>query len=416
MQIQKPSFTTCSPVPSAEKGYVLVLDIGTTGIKAFVFDSQLQIVSKAYQKIFKFRPKRGWVEQDPCEIVQSAKVVMKRSIRESKIAASSILGVGITNQRESTLAWDQKTGRPIYPVIGWEDTRTRTQCNKRKDQYQAIFGSLTGLTLDAYFSASKMEWILEHVSKATTLLRQNRLRFGTIDSWILSQLCEGQSHLTDETNAARTLLFDIKRCVWSEELCNIFSVPMNVLPHVQYSRSCFGYLSKQILGVRLPIMAVCGDQQASTYAALCTLKNQSLHATKITYGTGVFIVQVLGRRFALHPPFFTTLVPAIGGETCYALEGKIEGSGEMVDRLLSDLPKLFVYFQKLSVRVQKSLAYLPYTPSNIVVDGGIARDGSLVEILEKKTGIPACLQNPYDGTALGCALLTFESANTHKDL
>jgi glycerol kinase len=233
--------------------------------------------------------------------------------------------------------------------------------------------------------------------------------FGTVDTWLLWNLCAGRPHVTDETNAARTVLFDIQDFCWSDRLLQIFGIPRGILPTVLPSRGVFGILKQDVLGARVPVLAVCGDQQASTYAAMRVQHINKAVVTKVTYGTGVFVVQVLGRHFALHPPFFTTLVPAIGMGSFYALEGKIEGSAQTVDRLLSNIPKLFRYFRQLTKQVRGLVKKFPVKPSEIVVDGGIARDGYIVEIQQEILGIPACLQDPFDGTALGCALLVWDA-------
>jgi glycerol kinase len=411
MQTPKPSFKICSPLFKKRRGFVLVLDAGTTGVKAFVFDGNCQIVAKAYQKISKSHPKTGWVEQDPYEIVRASKAVLKKVA--SVVDVSDIKGMGVTNQREATVVWNRHSGKPVYPVIGWEDTRTRRVCVKMRQLHGTFIRQRTGLNVDSYFSASKIKWILDHASHA-----QN-LAFGTIDSWLLWNLCEHHPHITDETNASRTLLFDIHTRQWNQKLLRLFGVPNSLLPSVLPSRAHFGALAKEILGREIPIVAVCGDQQASTYAAMRAYpKNRFTlvaagpsprpHTTKVTYGTGTFLVQVLGKTFSLSPSFFTTLVPAIVDGSCYALEMKIEGSGETVDRLLKNPPKLGAYFRKLSGKVNRLIVQLPRKPQRIVVDGGVARNGFVVEIQQKITGIPACLQSPYDGTALGCALLVWD--------
>lgn len=411
MHPSKPYFSSCSPAIKPRNGFVVVLDVGTTGVKAFIFNGSFQIVEKAYLPLQKKRPKRGWVEQDPHEILRSSRLVLKKAIAKSGIDPRTIKGMGITNQREATILWDKKTGRTVYPVIGWEDTRTRARSAVLRKKHFSEVAQKTGLLIDSYFSATKIRWILENVPKAKTLLAQDRLLFGTIDTWLIWNFCDERPHVTDETNASRTLLFDIRRKQWATELLDLFGVPKDLLPQVLPSRSVFAHLSTSLLGGRIPILAVCGDQQASTYAAMRVGSKRPKIVTKVTYGTGVFIVQLLGKSFAWHPPFFTTLVPALGKGSAYALEAKIEGSGETVDRLLSDWPRLLFYFRRLAKQVKLMIDQLPISPEKIVVDGGIARDGYVVEIQQEALGIPACLQTPFDGTALGCALLIWDAVD-----
>lgn len=406
MKIPKPSFKTCSPHVEPQKGSVLVLDVGTTGIKAFVFDGTCRVLAKSYRKISKTRPRRGWVEQDPAEILRASVAVIRRALRDSKITPSTIRGVGITNQREAAVLWDKQTGKPAYPIIGWEDTRTRAFCRSFSKQDQQTVREATGLPIDSYFSASKIHWILDHVPEARKLMDAGRLAFGTIDSWLLWNLCDGRPHVTDETNAARTLLFNIRSRHWDKALLRLFGIPVSVLPTALRSRSHFGALKEDVIGSPIPVLAVCGDQQASTYAAIRSAS--SSHAVKVTYGTGVFVVQVLGGRFATHPPFITTLVPDIHG-TSFAVEGKVEGSGESVEQLLQNPVKLRAFLRRLAVKADGYIKQLPRKPQGIVIDGGIARDGIIVELQERVSGTPTCLQATYDGTALGTALLVWDA-------
>ena len=411
MNIQTTSFKHCSVPPVQSKGFVCVLDVGTTGIKAFVFDEHLSVRAKAYQKIKKVSPKNGWVEQDPQEILRVSKQVLKRAVQDSGVKTRMIKAVGITNQREATMLWDQKTGKPVYPVIGWEDTRTRAHCVSLRKTFQDDVRKQTGLSIDPYFSASKIQWILSNVDRAKRLLENNQLLFGTLDTWLLWNLCEGRPHQTDQTNASRTLLFDIQRKTWSQELLELFAIPASILPTVVSPRSRFGVINKELLGVRIPVLAVCGDQQASTYAAMRAQPTSRQSVTKVTYGTGVFLSQVIGKTFKLQKSFFTTLVPAVGKGVSFALEAKVEGSGKGVDKVLGDVPKMLRFFSRLVKKVDGLIQQLPTKPKDIVVDGGIARDGYIVEIQQEQTKIPACLQSTYDGTALGCALLVWDQVD-----
>ena len=403
MKIQKPSFKTCSPRVESRKGAVLILDVGTTGIKAFVFDGKCQVLTKSYRKISKIRPRRGWVEQDPKEILRVSISVLRQTLKDSGVSPSAIQGMGITNQREATVLWDRRTGKPVYPIIGWEDSRSRHYCRSFSKQDQKYVRQATGLPIDSYFSATKIHWIFQNFPEMSKLAEAGRLAFGTIDSWLLWNLCEDRPHRTDETNAARTLLFNIRTRRWDEKLLNLFGVPPSVLPSVFPSRSSFGTLDKGVVGTRVPVLAVCGDQQASTYAAIRSGRSSS-KTIKVTYGTGVFLAQVIGKSFRLRQPFLTTLTPDTIG-TSFALEGKLEGSGEAVNLLLKNPTGLHAYLKKLSVRVDGLIRQLPVQPIGIVIDGGGERDGIIVTLQEQSSGIPACLQATYDGTALGTALL-----------
>jgi len=383
------------------RGFVLVLDAGTTGIKAFVFDGKGRVRAKVYQRIAKHTPRRGWVEQDPMEILRVSRSLLRRAVRQARVRLREVRGVGITNQREATIVWEPETGKPVYPVIGWEDTRTRALCARLSRQAGDTVRRLTGLTIDSYFSATKLRWIFDHT-------HTKDLRFGTMDTWLAWNLCKGRPHVTDETNASRTLLFDIRAKRWSRELIRLFGVNDASLPRVLPSRAWFGLLKKEVIGRPVPLLALCGDQQASTYAALRSQPASRRSVTKVTYGTGVFVVQAAGKRFFLRDGFFTTLVPALGKGSAYALEAKIEKSGERVDRLLDDRPKLAAYFKSLSSQVRRIVKRLPAAPKELVVDGGIVRDSELAAIQQQTLGLSVCVQPTFDGTALGCALLIWD--------
>lgn len=388
---------------------MLVLDAGTTGIKAFVFDGECRVVSKAYQKIKKTRPRLGWVEQDPSEILRAAISVMREAVKISNVSAKKIVGFGITNQREATVMWDRKTGKSVYPIIGWEDARTKRFCRAIEKKVGERVRSLTGLRVDSYFSASKIRWVLDNVPVARDLVSEKRLAFGTIDSWLLWNLCEGHPHVTDETNASRTLLYNIKERKWDDWLIDLFGAQTSILPLVFQSRSDFGLLAKDIVGVAIPVLAVCGDQQSSMYAA-SRARGGGEFATKVTYGTGSFIMQHAGNKFISREPFFTTLTPG-AHETIFAFEGKVEGSGEGVARALNNPSALRKYLESLARKVAVKIKQLPTIPKMIVADGGAARDGIVVELQQSISRTPVCLQQTYDGTALGTVLLVWDKIN-----
>lgn len=395
-----------NPKKFSKTCFVLVLDVGTSGIKAFVFDNQLRIKARAYKKIHKFRPRRGWVEQDPQEILHVSRFVLRKVIKDSDVDLKKICGLGITNQREATVVWNRKTSKPVYPIIGWEDDRTSMFCSKFKKTHGDSIRKMTGLMVDPYFSASKIRWILQNVSN------KKDLAFGTIDSWLIWNLCDGHPHVTDETNASRTLLFDIQKRKWSEGLLELFEIPKEILPKVLPSRAKFGKLKKEMLGFGCWVLGVCGDQQASAYAAIRSRPAPQKIVTKVTYGTGVFVVQTL-KQFVIQSNFFTTLIPTRDGSG-FALEGKIEKSGQTVTNLLSQHKKLHAYFEILAKNVDKLIKKLPMRPEEIVVDGGIIRDDAITEIQSKISKIPVVKLPIYDGTALGTAQLVFDQLLTKQ--
>lgn len=382
----------------------LVLDVGTTGVKAFLFNEKLEQIGKAYETYPVRSKKRGWVEQDPKQILLASTHVLRRVTHESKLPTTAIINVGITNQRETTVLWDSETGNPIYPAIVWQDERTKATCRSLSKKNH-IVREMTGLHIDPYFSATKIAWILKHVPRAKTLLAKERLYFGTIDTWLMFHLCAHHPHLTDITNAARTLLFDIRTKRWSDELCALFGVPMNILPNVQPSISSFGTLRESVVGRPIPVSAVCGDQQSSFYA--CASSTSSRPKTKITYGTGVFVSQELGTEFSLADGYFTTLVPR-GKTSAYALEAKVCVSGPDVEKRLDDPKALRTYLYQLAKKTDVYIKKLPKKPKEIIIDGGSSRDGLILPIQEDVSGISTTPLESYDGTALGIAMMLVE--------
>jgi glycerol kinase len=381
------------------KTSVLVLDIGTTTIKAFVFDKEMRVLGQAKAKPSKSRPQTGWVEQDPLEIITLAKQVLKEVVQTAKVKPADIASFGITNQRETVIAWDSKTGKPLYPAIVWEDTRTRDACTGLK-QYSKDIVAKTGLPIDPYFSATKINWLLQQPEVAKSL-KNKTLLVGTIDSWALWNLSANNTHATDYTNASRTLLFNIKTLEWDAELMKLFSVPTSILPKALPSTSDFGVLEKKIIGAELPIRALCGDQQASQFAS-----GVSVGTTKVTFGTGIFISQSIGSEFQIRPPFFTTLIPN-DKQPWYALEAKINESGERVQELLNINADLSPLLREFSMEVNHYVRQLPVKPFELIVDGGITQAPKLVQILSEVTGIPVRTQTIPDGTPLGVAKLLF---------
>jgi glycerol kinase len=409
MPNREPSFKTCSLRLKSNNGPVLVLDVGTTGVKAFIFAGDGNIIAKAYREINKTRPQAGWVEQDPQEILTSAISVMQQALQKSGVVPTNIAGFGLTNQREATVVWNKQTGQAIYPIIGWEDTRTQEFCHNLQTQNGQRLRELTGLPVASYFSASKINWILNNVPTAREQANRGELACGTIDSWLLYHLCSGNPHLTDETNASRTLLFNLHTKQWDETLTKQFDIPLSILPQVLLSRAKFGVLKPEVIAGDIPVLAVCGDQQASLYAASQTVEAIS-PITKITYGTGSFIMQNIGQQFQLDDNFFTTLTPSSDNKgSDFALETKIEGSGEAVASVLKNPVALNEYLTTLAKQINTKLKLLPTTPKLIIADGGAARDGIIIELQQNISNIPVYLEQTYDGTALGVALLICKS-------
>jgi glycerol kinase len=390
---------------SGKVDHILVLDVGTTGIKAFVFDANFKIITRAYRPITTSRPKKDWVEQAPVEILRVSKLVMKEAVRASRIKLNHFSAFGLTNQRETVVGWDRVTGKPVYPAIVWEDRRGLDWLKGLKGTkgLKSLIQEKTGLGLDPYFSATKIQWLLANVPLARKLLLSKRLLVGTIDSWLLWNLCNDEPHLTDETNASRTLLFNLKKRDWDDELLKLFGVPREILPDVFSSGANYGFLKTEIIGAGLPVLAVMGDQQSSTYAA-----GTKKGTTKITYGTGAFLVQSLGNSFKTYPDFFTTLLPTLGSKPIFALEAKVENCAASVELVLKDSKKLKQTLLKIAHEVDKKIKKLPTKPKLIIADGGVSRDGIIIEQQSKVSGVRVVAQETFDGTALGVAKLVVE--------
>lgn len=383
------------------KNYAFVLDVGTTGVKAFVFDSTCNVIRRVYKPLRKSFPRKNWVEQDPFELLVSSRKALEEARQECGLSSGSLFGIGITNQRETTVLWDKTTGIPVSPAIVWEDTRMVAECRAWQDAFGDRVRKKTGLPIDSYFSAPKIWWILKNNAHAQKLLAERRLVFGTVDSWILWNFAEDNPHVTDYTNAARTLLFNIQTLAWDDELLDMFSIPREILPRVSHSKNTFGGLRKDILGFPLPILAVCGDQQASLYAA-----GSNLGTTKVTFGTGTFLMQVIGSAFALHEGFTTTLTGDRKQPT-YALEARIGFYGTEISDVIGDTRRLREAEQRAADMVGDHVRRLPQRPDMLVVDGGVTQDADLLRIQQDAVGIPVHRQEIFDGTALGVAKLLF---------
>jgi glycerol kinase len=405
--------------------FILVLDIGTTTAKALAFDASCRQIGRATEPLTKQKPKRGWVEQDPQMFVDVSKRLLGQVLSENGLKAADCRGLGITNQRETTILWDMETSEPIYPAIVWEDHRTKRWCERHQSLTDQIRRQ-TGLALEPYFSFSKIAWLLAHVPKAKRLFAQDFLRFGTIDTWLAWNLCENHPHVTDVTNASRTLLFDLTKNAWDEELIRVVGLSATALPRVRTSASSFGRLNvKGLEGV--PLVALCGDQQASFFAACSSGAKEP--CTKVTFGTGTFLAQSIGDRFRTSDPFYTMVAPFCHprengdpseirmdpdvhrDDNIYAVEAKIERGGKQLEPLLSDPKKTRLFLSRLAKDVAKQLRAFPERPKEIIVDGGVSRDGIVGSFLSKEMGVTVRPLSIFDGTALGAAELAWQSIN-----
>ncbi len=314
---------------------VLAIDQGTTGSKCLVIDESGEVRARAYSEFAQHYPRPGWVEHDAEEIwrvtAQQARAALEAGRREKL----DIAAIGITNQRETTVVWDRASGRPLYRAIVWQDRRTAPRCRALEQEgREAWVRARTGLVLDPYFSGTKLEWILENVSLARRRADAGELAFGTIDSWLIWKLTNGASHVTEPTNASRTLLYDVDRLAWSEELCDMLGVPMSVLPEVRASSGEFGVADGAHVGMDLPILGVAGDQQAALFGQGCV----SPGLAKNTYGTGAFLLLNTGdRRVTSGHGLLTTVACDAAGRPAYALEGAIFIAGAAVQWLRDEL-------------------------------------------------------------------------------
>ncbi len=316
------------------KTHILALDLGTTGNRALVFDKKQNSVSSQYEEFPQIFPKPGWVEHDAMAIWKSTQHILKKTLK--RIPAQSIEAVGITNQRETVVIWDKKSGKPIHNAIVWQCRRTAEFCSTLKKQgYEKLIHERTGLFLDAYFSASKITWLLDHVPGARKRAEKGELLAGTIDSWIIWNLSGGQFHVTDTSNASRTMLFNIKTLQWDDELCKIFRVPKKILPAVVPSSACVAYTDPKIFGSEISISGIVGDQQAAAFAQGCF----EAGIIKNTYGTGLFMLENTGRIPKFSKNLLTTVAWSLNEikNTEYAVEGSVFIGGAAIQWLRDGL-------------------------------------------------------------------------------
>lgn len=315
--------------------YILSLDQGTSSSRAIIFNSKGEICSKAQREFPQYFPKPGWVEHNPHEIWSSQASVIAEAITQIDINGLNIAGIGITNQRETTIVWDKDTEEPIYNAIVWQDRRTSEYCDELKRQGKTDFiRQKTGLILDAYFSATKIKWILDNVPGARKRAEAGKLMFGTVDSWLIWRLTRGECHVTDVSNASRTLLFNINTLDWDDELLELFDIPRSMMPEVKSSSEIYGYTKTTIFAHKVPIAGITGDQQAALFGQMCTEPG----TVKNTYGTGCFMLMNVGEKPILSKNnLLTTIAWKIGDKVEYALEGSIFVAGSVVQWLRDGL-------------------------------------------------------------------------------
>jgi len=314
--------------------FILSLDQGTTSSRAIVFDRNGLPVATSQKEFRQIYPKPGWVEHDPDEIWTSQSAVALKAIADAGLTGRDIEAIGITNQRETTVVWNRKTGKPVYNAIVWQDRRTADFCDQlKKEGRSQVIQEKTGLIIDAYFSATKIKWILDNVDGARRMAEEGKLAFGTVDTWLIWNLTGGKSHLTDVSNASRTMLFNIHSLKWDEELLEIFGIPAGILPEVRSSSEVY-CATERLFPASVPISGIAGDQQAALFGQMCTEPGM----VKNTYGTGCFMVMNIGKKpIESKNKLLTTIAWQINGETHYALEGSIFIAGAVVQWLRDGL-------------------------------------------------------------------------------
>ncbi len=315
--------------------FLLALDQGTSSSRSIVFDAQGRVVALAQRELPQSYPQPGWVEHDAEAIWQGQLATAREALARAGIGAADLVSVGITNQRETTLLWHRASGRALHPAIVWQDRRTEPDCARLRAQgHEPMLRQRTGLVADAYFSATKLAWLLDHVPGARDQAERGELAFGTVDSWLLWRLTGGQVHATDVSNASRTLLFDVHRHAWDEDLLALFRIPRTVLPQVRPSSADYGHVRPELLGAAVPIGGVAGDQQAALFGQACFEAGQA----KNTYGTGCFLLMHTGERFqpSTHG-LVSTCAAQAGPQAAYALEGSVFAGGAVVQWLRDGL-------------------------------------------------------------------------------
>lgn len=318
-----------------EQKYILSFDAGTTSSRAIVFNRKGEICSVAQKEFPQIFPQSGWVEHDPLEIWASQAAVAAEAITKIGINGTNIAGIGITNQRETTIVWDRETGEPVYNAIVWQDRRTSEYCDALKNEgLLPVIKEKTGLIVDAYFSATKVKWILDNVQGAREKAEKGKLVFGTVDTWIVWQLTRGSVHVTDVSNASRTMLFNIHTLQWDNDLLELFNIPVSMMPKVCASSGVYGHTRTTIFASKVPISGIAGDQQAALFGQMCLEQGM----VKNTYGTGCFILMNTGDKPVVSKNnLISTIAWQLDGKTTYALEGSIFVGGAIVQWLRDGL-------------------------------------------------------------------------------
>ena len=426
------------------KQYVVALDQGTTSSRCIIFDRDQRIVGVAQREFTQIYPKPGWVEHDPMEIWSSQYSVLTEALAQTGIAPEDIAAIGITNQRETTIVWDKQTGRPIYNAIVWQCRRTAGLCEElKKDQaFTDYIQTQTGLLIDAYFSATKIKWILDQVEGARERAAAGELLFGTVDSWLVWKLTGGKAHVTDYTNASRTMLFDIEKLCWDEHICQTLGIPQVMLPKVMDSSAIYGTVNLQ--GVEVPIAGIAGDQQAALFGQACFAPGEA----KNTYGTGCFLLMNTGRRLCRSQNgLVSTIAVGLNGQVEYALEGSVFVGGAVIQwvrdelRFITESRDAEYYASKVpdtgGVYLVPAFTGLGAPHWDMYARGalvGITRGTSrehiiraaqesiayqvydLVEAMEKDTGIPLSALNADGGASRDKFLMQFQSDILNKPL
>ena len=323
-----------------DRKYIMALDQGTTSSRAILFDKEGNVVATSQKEFTQFYPKVGWVEHNPMEIWGSQSGVMREVLETNSIRPEEVCAIGITNQRETTIVWEKSTGKPVYNAIVWQCRRTSEICDELKEKgYEKLIKDKTGLILDAYFSATKIKWILDNVEGAREKAENGELLFGTVDTWLIWNLTRGKVHVTDYTNAARTMLYNIKELKWDDEILEILDIPKSMLPDVKPSSNIYGHTDEGMLsGAQIPIAGCAGDQQAALFGQTCFEEGSA----KNTYGTGCFMLMNTGENIVESKHgLLTTIAWGVDGKVEYALEGSIFIGGASIQWLRDELRVLY---------------------------------------------------------------------------
>ena len=334
--------------------YILALDQGTTSSRAVVFDQKGTIISVAQKEFTQIFPKPGWVEHDPDEIWSTQAGMAAEAVSKKGLKASQMAAIGITNQRETVVVWDRNTSEPIYNAIVWQDKRTADYCDElKKEGKSQMIREKTGLVIDSYFSGTKVKWILDNVEGAREKAEAGDLIMGTIDSWLIWKMTDGRLHITDVTNACRSMLFNINTMDWDDDLLELLTIPKSMLPEVKQSSEVYGHTTPNLFATPIPIVGIAGDQQAALFGQMCTKKGM----VKNTYGTGCFMLMNIGEKpIVSDNNLLTTVAWKINGKTQYALEGSIFIAGAVVQWLRDSLNiiKTSAEVEKLASSVDSS--------------------------------------------------------------